>query len=195
MINKINIDNLERFCKAFEGVSETPYLDSGNILTIGIGHTNKSIAYFNENTIWSPKIIREVWLKDLNQAIKLANLWIIRPVPERMFDMAVDLIFNVGRPPTFIRKLNEGNFEEARNQLLRWIYDDGKVQLGLVKRCFARYMYFNDEDWKQFANCKASSKDTSELNNLIEKLGYRLIFDSKTRFRLQRFKSPEDNNV
>lgn len=137
----MNVSNdLLRFIASFEGVSAEAYKDSGGVLTIGVGHTNQDIAPFDKNSVWEPDKIKEVLLLDLESAIRTTDRLLKCDVPQAMYDMSVDLVFNAGNAPTYFRLMNEGDFAGARDQLLRWIYDNGKVQLGLVKRCFARYM-------------------------------------------------------
>ena len=187
-------EHYAEFCDAYEGVSLTPYKDSAGILTIGRGHVSDSTYPFDENTVYTPEMVEKVWRHDLSEAISLANNWLNNPhaLDDRVFDMTVDLIFNCGKPRTYIQLLNEGDYDRAKDQLLRWIYvtsgDSRLVNVGLVKRCFGRYMYYLGEDYQPFTpnNCNATSRNIQPLNILIMPLGYQLIPDSKTKFRLQR---------
>lgn len=183
-------DALADFQQAFEGISAKAYKDSAGILTIGIGHTNQRIAPFDKTSEWDMRHIMEVWRKDLQEAVDCANRWLNVQVEQCQFDMLVDLIFNAGRPKTLLACLNEGQVEDAETQLLRWIYytDGGvrKVAIGLVKRCFARYQYWRGEDWLPFAQCPATSRNIEPLRALIAPLGYRIIPDRKSKWRLQR---------
>lgn len=187
-------ENYANFCDAYEGVSLTPYKDSAGILTIGRGHTSDPTYPFDENTVYSMEMVEQVWKHDLNDAVTKANKWLNNPhaFDYHIFDMTVDLIFNVGRPRTYLQKLNGGDLDGARDQLLRWIYVSSGgshvVNVGLVKRCFGRYMYYVGEDYTIFTpnKCVATSRNIKPLNDLIDNFGYKLIPDSKTRFRLQR---------
>lgn len=179
-------ENLCEFQKHFEGVRYKPYRDTGGVLTIGIGHTNKDLYYFDENSVWTDDDVFQAWSIDIQEAVASANRYLVNDVEQNVFDVTVDLIFNCGKPRTYVDMLNAGDYDGARAQILRWIYDNGKVQLGLVKRCFARYMYFVGDDYMDFVNCRANFKNLKPLNDLIEPLGYFIRSDSKTQFRLQR---------
>lgn len=187
MMRQVSKDYAE-FCDAFEGCSLKAYKDSGGVVTIGRGHVSDAEYPIDINTVYTKEQAEQVWLHDLKEATTLANSWLNNPfaLTDHMFDVTVDLIFNAGKTRTYLQMLNEGNYQGARDQILRWIYDNGIVQIGLVKRCFARYMYFKDEPYSQFVTCNATSRNTKPLNDLINPLGYKLIFDSKTKFRLQR---------
>ena len=181
---------LAKFQQSFEGISARAYRDSAGVLTIGIGHTNQYISSFSEKSVWDMDRIMEVWRDDLQEAVDDANIWLNVEIEQRHFDMVVDQIFNAGKPRTLLNLLNLGRTDEAAQQLLRWIYytEDGvhKVAIGLVKRCFARYMYWKGKDWEPFAQCPATSRNVKPLNELIAPLGYRLISDPVHKFRLQR---------
>lgn len=64
------------------------------------------------------------------------------------FDALVSFAYNLGvnalRGSTLLRKLNEGKYEEAADQFLRWDKAKGKVLPGLTKRRMAeREMFIN----------------------------------------------------
>lgn len=171
---------------AAEGKKNKAYYDTGSVLTIGVGHIDKRTAFFDENTEWDEETIHKVWTMDLKNAVDNANRWLVREVPQNVFDATVDLIFNVGKPKTYMLKLNEGDFDGARDQILRWIYDNGKVYLGLVKRRFADWALFQGRDWRPFMLCSARQGNLEPLNHLIEPYGYQVVYSHKTNYRLDR---------
>lgn len=169
-----------------EGKEHKAYYDTGGVATIGVGHTNQATGRFDMTSVWSEDQIYTVWKKDLADAVSKANLWLNREIEQSQFDATVDLIFNVGKPKTYLAKLNEGDIEGALEQIPRWVYDNGKVYLGLVKRRFADYALFRGEDWKPFLLCNARSGYLDPLNELTTQYGYYVRFDSRTNFRIQR---------
>lgn len=167
-----------------EGKVSTPYLDGGGVLTQGIGHTSDEVYPIIEGVSWSDDMIYEVWRHDISEAVRLANHWLEHPVPQEWFDVTVDLIFNCGKPKTYLAYLNLGEFDLAREQILRWIYDGGKVYLGLVKRRFANYAITLGDEWEPFLRCNATGKNLKPLNDLIAKYGYEVLRSSRTNFYL-----------
>lgn len=185
---KMNVSDtlLELHIQA-EGKVKTPYLDSGGVLTQGIGHTSDEKYPIVEGVSWSDEKIYEVWKHDISEAVRLANLWLEHTVPQEWFDVTVDLIFNCGKPKTYLSYLNLNEFDLAREQILRWIYDNGKVYLGLVKRRFADYAITLGDDWRPFLKCNATSTQIKPLNDLIAKYDYELVRSSRTNFYLVRY--------
>lgn len=179
-------DVLRDFHVAAEGKHNEAYKDGSGVLTIGIGHIDKRIAPFDEGTVWSDETVFKVWRRDLANAEASANRWLNRYIPQCQFDATVDLIFNVGKPKTYLAMLNEGRPDEAKDQILRWIYDNGKVYIGLVKRRFADWALFQGQDWRPFLLCNAREGNLDPLNDLIEPLGYQLVLNHRTNFRLDR---------
>lgn len=134
----------------FEGVRYEPYLDTGGVATIGIGHVIKS---------------NERWIKSLTEAQVQDLFWFdMTPVMQYVSHLGVPLadhqqlalcsfIFNVGlgafKKSTMLRKLQVGDIEGAANEFGRWIYDNGKVINGLVRRRMAEKLLFLGQDWKK----------------------------------------------
>lgn len=141
---------LVEFLEHFEGVRLTPYRDTGGVLTIGIGHVLKK---------------SEAWIKSLTQEQVYDLLaFDLRPVSEFIASLGLPLtrsqslalhsfIFNVGtgafRTSTMLRKLRAGDTESAAEEFGRWVYDDGKVISGLIRRRVAEKLLFLDQDWRQ----------------------------------------------
>lgn len=120
--------------KGHEGCRLKAYLDTGDVWTIGWGHTRgvkegdtctqeQADAWLNEDN--------DIAERDVNELVKV-------PLTQNQFDALVDFVFNIGRTQfatsTLLRKLNAGDYVGAANQFGRWIYDNGKIINGLVAR-------------------------------------------------------------
>lgn len=177
-------NNLYDYHKKVEGYSPLPYRDGMGVLTQGVGHTADAAYPIEEGVLWSDEKIFEVWKHDIKEAETLANTWLNAKINQVWFDVTVDLIFNCGKPKTYLALLNEGDLAGARKQIVRWIYDNGIVFIGLVKRRFANYAMTLGDDWLPFVECKSTNRDVTDLNILIKEYGYELIPDSKSKWRL-----------
>ena len=123
--------------KDSEGLRTKAYLDTGNVLTIGYGHTSAAGA---------PKVVKgmtitaaeaeEILRRDVAGAEKDVLALVKVPLNENQFSALVSFVFNLGRAQvadsTLLRKLNAG--ADPASEFDRWIYDNGKRLEGLVKR-------------------------------------------------------------
>jgi len=122
--------------KEFEGFSAVPYTCPGGKETIGYGHVIKP----DENL--APLITEEIATKllwgDVKWAELAVNTYVKVPLSQNQFDALVSFVFNVGsgnfRTSTLLKKLNELNYIDAANELLRWVFANKKRLNGLVKR-------------------------------------------------------------
>jgi lysozyme len=120
--------------KESEGLRLEPYLDTGKVWTCGYGHT-KGVTEFTHCT---PEIA-EAWLEaDLMSAEEAVSDLVKVKLSDNQFAALVCFVFNVGKTQfahsTLLRKLNEGGYALVPACLRSWIYDNGKVIAGLVKR-------------------------------------------------------------
>lgn len=137
---KISSNGIE-LIKQFEGLSLKPYLDAVNIPTIGFGNT-----YYEDGTkvTLKDKLITEqraiqlleyVANKDFGNNI---NKVVKTPLNQNQFDALVSFSYNVGNgnfnSSTLLRWLNQGFYNEASIQLLRWDKAKGMPLAGLTKR-------------------------------------------------------------
>ena len=123
--------------KDSEGLRTTAYYDTGNVMTIGYGHTSAAGA---------PKVVKgmtitaaeaeEILRRDVAGAEKDVLALVKVPLNENQFSALVSFVFNLGRAQvadsTLLRKLNAG--ADPASEFDRWIYDNGKRLEGLVKR-------------------------------------------------------------
>lgn len=137
------IEIAKRLCILFEGVYLKPYLCPAGIPTIGVGST------FYENgtrvTLADPPITREraeqllMWELEKNclpRVLKLCpNLsdWGPGAVAAIM-----DFVYNLGsgqlQSSTLRKRIQAGDKEGAKEELMKWVKGGGRILPGLVKR-------------------------------------------------------------
>lgn len=120
--------------KESEGLRLEPYRDTGGIWTCGFGHTRG----VTEHTHCTPEIA-EAWLEsDLMFAEEAVSALVKVPLTDNQFSALVCFVFNEGptafAKSTLLRKLNEGGYSLVPACLRSWVFDNGKVIQGLVKR-------------------------------------------------------------
>jgi lysozyme len=119
--------------KQCEGLRLKAYRDSGSVLTIGYGHTRgvKAAQVITEAQA------DELLAADAQEAAEAVNRHAL-PCTQGQFDALTDFVFNLGEDrfanSTLLRMHQLGNFTGAAQQFGRWIYDNGRVLPGLVRR-------------------------------------------------------------
>jgi lysozyme len=141
--------NLKELLQHWEGLIQSAYLDSGNLLTIGIGHL------LTKSELMSGKILLPAetiyWQNGLTvaQAIDLldhdlyytdaaVNNLVHVLVSQNQYDALVSIAYNVGvdafANSTLLRLLNDGQYEQVPAQFRRWTRVKGAVVVGLTNR-------------------------------------------------------------
>lgn len=128
-------------CIKFEGVYLRPYLCPAGVPTIGVGAT-----FYEDGrkvSLNDPPITRERAIQLLHFHVrrhflpKTVRLCPGADTPARVAALC-DFAFNLGHGAlagsTLRRKVNAGEWEEARVQILRWTRAGGRVLRGLVRR-------------------------------------------------------------
>ncbi|QIM63160.1 glycoside hydrolase [Pasteurellaceae bacterium Orientalotternb1] len=122
-----------------EGCRRDPYICPADVLTVGIGSTEAGGEPIDPKKIYSDLEIAERWKNDIKIAERCVNnfangYWI----PQGVFDAAVSLTFNVGcgvtRKSTMFRKIRNGDYVGACNELSKWVYAGGRKLRGLEIR-------------------------------------------------------------
>ena len=125
--------------RQFEGLRLKAYLDGGGVWTIGYG----TIKYPNGQSVKSGDTCTEsqaeAWLKsDCKWVDACLDKYVIVKVTQNQFDALASFVYNIGesqfRTSTLLKMLNAGSFALAASNFDRWIYDNGKVEKGLVNR-------------------------------------------------------------
>jgi lysozyme len=148
----MNLEIAAALCRQFEGYRAKPYLCPAGVPTIGYGST-----YYADK--------RKVALKDppMDEPTARALLMIelehtylpgvLRNCPSLITDVRkcnaiVDFAYNLGtgrlQTSTLKRKINAGDWEGAREQLMLWTKGGGKVLPGLLKRRQAECLLLTD---------------------------------------------------
>jgi lysozyme len=122
----------------FEGLRLEAYPDpgtGGEPWTIGVGSTSPKVKPGDTITT------EEAWSRfeaDIAPCEDAVNRHVTKPLSQNQFDALVSFVFNLGAPnfigSTLLRRINAGMAIEAGPQFDRWIYANGKVLPGLVRR-------------------------------------------------------------
>lgn len=119
---------------AHEGYVGNTYLDAVGVPTIGFGET-KDVKP-NQKTDPVRALIQLD--KSINEHADGIAKCIKVPISQQEYDAYISLSYNIGVKnfcsSTLLRKLNEGDYEEACHQILRWNKAGGRVLPGLTKR-------------------------------------------------------------
>lgn len=138
----------------FEGLSLKPYLCPAKVWTIGFGSTrDKDGKKVTRDT--PPITDQDAWDLLFRDADK-ARQWVngnkaLVKVPLTSYQVAAltSFVYNVGptnfRASTLLKRINQGNFDDVRNQLLRWVYGGGRKLAGLERRRIAEaYLWLGE---------------------------------------------------
>ena len=124
--------------KYFESLRLKAYPDPGSRdgtpWTIGWGHT-RGVKPGDVCT----KEEADAWLvEDMKTAERAVNKYVKVELNQYQFDALVSFTYNVGegafKKSTLLRLVNQKKFVEASQQFLRWVFNDGVIMRGLVKR-------------------------------------------------------------
>lgn len=117
-----------------EGLKLQAYKCPAGIPTIGVGHT--------AGVKMGDSITKEKAIQLLELDIKSAKDQVVKIVKPKLaphqLDAITDFVFNLGigklKSSTLLQCINNGRFYDVPTQLKRWIYANGKVLDGLVRR-------------------------------------------------------------
>jgi lysozyme len=123
----------------WEGFKSDAYQDIVGVWTIGFGTTNnvRQGQKIDAVTALQRKIDDiQKFEGALKQCVKV-------PLHQHEYDAFLSLAYNIGPSAfcnsTLVRRLNEGNYEEACKQILRWNRAGTQVVKGLTNRREAEY--------------------------------------------------------
>jgi lysozyme len=138
-MRRINAAGL-KLIKDFEGMKLSPYLDSVNIPTIGVG----CIQYPDGTkvTMDDPTITEEQALEylefELSSKQKAVEAAVTVPINDNQFAALVAFSYNVGssalQKSTLLKKLLAGDVAGAANEFLKWNKAGGREIAGLTRR-------------------------------------------------------------
>jgi lysozyme len=127
--------------KRSEGFRGRTYLDVAGFPTIGYGHRLLAHESFPEGI--NETQAAEILVADVRQAEQAVERLVRVPLAQGQFDALTDFCFNLGAgrlvSSTLLKELNAGQYEAAREQLLRWDQAAGEVCAGLKARREAEF--------------------------------------------------------
>ena len=138
----MNLELAVTLCKEFEGFRARSYICPAGVPTIGFGSTRYEDG--RKVTLDDPPITRERaeellrWQLErefLPSVLRLCPSLIAHP---QALNATIDFAYNLGsgrlQTSTLRRRINQGDWEGAKEQLMRWVRGGGRVLPGLVRR-------------------------------------------------------------
>jgi lysozyme len=125
---------------SWEGYRSTAYIPiPGDVPTIGFGTTH---GVKMGDTIDPVKALQRK-ISDISKFEGALKQCVKVPLHQREYDSYLSLAYNIGPTAfcnsTLVRLLNQGQYEEACKQILRWDRAGGRVVPGLTNRRQAEY--------------------------------------------------------
>lgn len=134
------------FIQHEEGTVNRAYLDSIGKPTICTGHTGPEVRL---GLVYSDAQCAELLRTDANSAAAAVKRTIKVPLYQYEFDALVSFCFNVGNynctTSTMFKLINQGRYDEAGPQLLRWRYAGGKDCSVRANNCYGVYTRRHNE--------------------------------------------------
>lgn len=123
-----------------------PGSKDGKPVTCGWGSTGPDITL---STVWTREYADQRFSDGLSKAEQAVSLLVKVPLTQYQFDALVSFTYNLGignlKSSTLLKMLNEGYYANAALQFGKWIFNDGKVMKGLVRRREAERKLFSGE--------------------------------------------------
>ena len=133
----------------FEGCRFDAYLCPAGVWTIGYGHT----ADVKEGDSIDQEAAEAFLIEDLEKFEQAVTRLVEVPLTQQQFDALVSWTFNLGAgnlaESTLLRKLNNYQYAEVPEQMMRWVRAGGQVLEGLVKRRAAEAALFQNKNWRE----------------------------------------------
>lgn len=131
----MNLGTLYGLIRRFEGLKLKPYLCPAGIPTVGYGHTGPEVTLQSPpiTPTFAEALMREDAGRFLTTALKLSpNL-----TDDRLSAVA-DFCYNLGttryKASTLRRKIRDGEWFDAADEIEKWVWGGGKKLPGLVLR-------------------------------------------------------------
>jgi lysozyme len=132
----------------FEGCRFDAYLCPAGVWTIGYGHT----ADVKEGDSIDQEAAEAFLIEDLETFERNVTNLVKVPLTQQQFDALVSWTFNLGAgnlaESTLLKKLNNYQYAEVPEQMMRWVRAGGQVLEGLVRRRAAEAALFQSKDWR-----------------------------------------------
>lgn len=129
--------------KNYEGFRAQAYLDTGKVPTIGYG-TTKGVKMGQTITMAEAELALK---RDVSSAEATVTKSVTVKLNQDQFDALVSFVYNVGsgnfRSSTLLSLLNQGHYDLAAQQFVRWNRDNGRIIDGLTRRRKAEAALFS----------------------------------------------------
>jgi len=126
------LDLATEICKEFEGFKANEYICPAGIKTIGYGTTRN----YSTNTITKEEAI-ELLKRDLKENLNYVKLYAPNLADHKLAAI-LSWVYNLGvgnfKSSTMLKRIQEGDHEEAAKEMLRWNKANGKPLKGLTRR-------------------------------------------------------------
>jgi lysozyme len=134
--------------RRFEGFRSKPYRCPAGVWTIGYGSTRYADGTRVHQS--DPPITEaqadEIMRATLGEYERAVDRYVSVFVNQNEFDALVDFAYNAGAKnllnSTLLKKLNAGDRKGAAKEFERWVYADGQILGGLVRRRMAERVLF-----------------------------------------------------
>lgn len=121
--------------KSFEGLELTAYMPTPiDVPTIGYGHTKTAYMGMKITKRGAEELLKQdlAWVEaSVNKNVKV-------DLTQAQYDALCSFVYNLGstnfKRSTLLKRLNEGKYEDAANELLRWNRQGPNVLRGLSRR-------------------------------------------------------------
>ena len=122
--------------KRFEGFSQTVYFCPAGLRTVGYGHVVRPHEDFTSGITEQQAV--ELLRRDVAVAERAVLRLITVPLTDGQFDALVSFTYNLGggalQRSTLRRKVNRQEHVLVPEQLMRWVWANGRRLKGLVRR-------------------------------------------------------------
>lgn len=120
--------------KKWEGLRLQAYLDTGDVWTVGYGHTRTARKGMRITEAEAEYLLAQ----DVKWAVQAVDNLVHVPLNKNQRSALVSFVYNVGRTQfansTLLKKLNMKDYQGASKEFLRWVYDNGRFIPGLKNR-------------------------------------------------------------
>ncbi|MBW4537814.1 MAG: glycoside hydrolase family protein [Myxacorys chilensis ATA2-1-KO14] len=163
---RINAEGL-KLLTTFEGCELHAYDDGVGVWTIGYGHTSGVAPGMTITQAQAEAFLQddlEIFESAVQDAVSVS-------ITDAQFSALVCFCYNVGAGldgfggSTLLRLLNEGNYEGAAEQFLRWNKAGGQPLLGLTRRRKAEQALFLEQAWQPFLTFEEGKVRVLKLDN------------------------------
>jgi lysozyme len=146
-------------CLQQKGTKYHAYKCPAGVATIGWGHTNHHGRKFDLTTVWTKDDCDEAFREDMQGFERDVRKAVHVPLTDYQFNSLVSFTYNCGsgnlHKSTLLKLVNQGKFDEASKEFIKWNKAGGKVMAGLTRRRKSEALMFrglSDENFDGVAD-------------------------------------------